>query len=333
MTVHTLEAPPLEIKKWIEDWGSSSSEMLIDLSCEIFTEEGTSGMVGYRLVADYAVSFGDPVCPKEDWERLITAFHQFCNYKQLRVIYLCTSQEFAVWAKQRFCKIAIEVGSEYSFNPCSLTCLEGHKGYRLRNRIRHAEKRGVKCVEYFGGDSEREASMNEVAKEWLKARQGPQIHLGPLQFFEERKGRRWFYLEWEGKTIGVAMLCALNKHEGWLLKFLMVTPTAPRGASEALLISIFNILAKENCRYVTYGTVAAETIDFVEGLGPVAIFALKKIYALISKTFQLEKKRMYWQKFRPHSESLYLLFSHSNIGWKEVRALMKSIKIDWFPRL
>lgn len=316
------------IEKWIQQWGGSISEAVFDSKCHFFQSPNLEGFIGFRLESQCAVVLGDPVCPEAEKPVLGAAFHRYCQEHKIHIIYINTSAAYSKWAIQTQCKILIEVGEEITFNP-QVDPTKGSKAAKLRNYIHHAESFGLSVKEYLVQDKAVEQAMHAVGNQWLKARKGPQIHLGGLDFFESRQGKRWFYLQdKEEKMIGMALLSQLEVKQGWLLKFLITAPETPRGASEFLMVSILNVLKDENCTFLTYGMVPQEALGEIMGLGKFSMYLAKSIFKLIKWIFNLNSKKIFWQKFKPKTEPTYLLFSHGRFGFHEIRALLKTLKVD-----
>jgi len=312
------------IPVWIQRWGCSISEAVIDNPCCYFRIPDIDGFIGYLHVSKYAIVIGDPICPRKDAFQLALAFSRYCEDQKLEVIYLVASEWFAKWLIQNTSKIMIEVGEELIFNP-SEDVTEGHKASKLRNKVRHVQNLGLQVHEYLSNDPKIEKEIQEVGTAWLKERKGPQIYLADLNFFENRSGKRWFYLEDQGRILGMILLCRLEAHDGWLLKFLVMAPENPRGASAFLMLSVLEKLKQENCHYLTYGMVPLEVLGEIKGLSSFSTWFAHKVFKFCSWFFKLEQKKTFWKQFHPNSKPTYVLFSHSKIGFTEVKSIMKAL--------
>lgn len=321
------DPPTPQIENIIHRWGSIGSEFFFDQPHSYFSVPGIDGIIGYRIQSNCAISFGDPICSFETRPHLAELFQRFCQEKGLNIIYLVTSQEFAKCAlNHHYCKIMIEVGEQLLFDPQN-DPREGPKGNKIRNMTGHAKRLGLVVTEYLNHDPNVEEAVQQVAKNWLTSKKGSYIHLSNLQFFDRRYGRRWFYISDGATIVGAALLCRREAYQGWMLKYLVSNPDAPRGTSELLIISILDTLKNENCRYFNYGIIPALQIGEVKGLGKFSETIAKSVYKVINWTFHFEDHRTYWQKFHPKREPFYLLFGDASIGLREIRALMNSLKI------
>lgn len=315
------------LKNWVHRFGGAASEAVLDSTFKSFTLPEIEGFIGYFEGSGCLVTFGDPICSKEDLPLLVQAFHRFAEEKNANIIYMIASEQFAMWAIQHSCKILLEVGEELVFDPCK-DPKEGSKGYKLRNRLNHCANQGTSVHEYVDYNPALENEIQETAKTWLKGRRGPQIHLGDLEFFKTREGKRWFYAKNGDKIVGVSELTRLDAEDGWLLKFLIILPKTPRGTSELLMMAILDKLKEENCHFLTYGIVPATHIGLIRGLSKLKEKMIRLTFKMVRWLFRLDQRKTYWQKFRPISRKSFALFSKQRVGLKELRAITKSLKID-----
>lgn len=324
----SIQVETLSNEQMIHRWGSAMSEAILDAECHCFTAPNIDGFIGYLQTKDCAIVIGDPICPADKKPLLAEVFQAYCKDKNLACIYFIASEKFAKWAIDHVSKIMIGVGEEIVFDPF-IDPTQGHKAYRLRNKINHTQHIGLSVKEYLTEDTKLEKEILKVGQDWVKARKGPQIYIGDLNFFKNRTDKRWFYLlDEKQNVIGMALLRGLQAHQGWLLKFLIVNPDAPRGASELMMVTILETLRKENCHFITYGMVPADQLGETAGLGKIAVTLAKGGFKAAKWIFHLGQRKNYWLQFHPHAEKSYLLFSSPRIGIKEMRALFHAMKID-----
>ena len=305
-------------------YGSAASEAMFDYPCDFFRTPHCIGTIPYRVESKCAIIFGDPLCPPEEIIELTRAFHHYCHESHLSIIYIITSEKFAKVA-QEHCPILIEVCEELIFDPQVNPIFKSH---RLKHRMEKAVKQGLTFHEYLPFNEEIEKSLLEIGVKWQQAKKGPRLYLGHLNFFEKPQGKRWFYVK-DGEIItAMAMLSQLDAQHGWLLKFFFTLPDAFPETSEFLMTSLLSTLKNENCQFLTKGVVPVDSIHEIKGLGSFSSFLVKNIYKAISFIFKFDKHKQYWQRYHPHKEPAYLLFSNSRIGFKEIRALMKVLRMD-----
>jgi len=337
MFMHTLEmkdrleGSEINIHTAIADsihkWGFSFSEIFFEKGWEFFVLTHIDGFIGYKVANQCAVVFGDPVCSDENKPALAEAFNEFCQKKNLNVIYIIASETFSTWAIKHVSKVLIEVGEEIVFLP-EIDPTIGPQGNRLRNYIHHASSLGLEVKEYLPINEEIEKQINNLQDTWQKSRKGPQLYLGNFNFFERREDHRWFYVTDNKNVKAAALLSTLVMGRGWLLKSMITHPDAPRGTSELLMTSILNKLHDENTQFITYGIIPAKQLGEIEGLGPIEKWFIKLTFTAIKWIFNLNKRKKFWQKFQPRSKKSFALFSKS-IGLKEIRAVLQALKVDY----
>lgn len=328
LTFDNIREENNSIEQWVYRWGGPMSQMYLDYPRYIYCIPHIEGFIGYRIESNCAVVFGDPVCAIDQMPELAKAFQTYCQEQNLHTIYIITSEAFATWAIDNLLSISIEVGEELSFDPQLNTSLKGHKGARLRNYLSYARKQGLEVSEYLLSDESLEHGMQQVAQAWRQSRRGPQIHLGQLDFFTNRSGKRWFYLHQSGHILGVAELCRLEAHQGWFMKYLIIEPKSPRGSSELLMESILDALEGEQCHFLTCGTIPADQLGEISGLNGFSTILSRSIYKLITWIFKLNHRKEYWNKFQPNIERSFFLFSKQTIGLTEIKAIKKSLTIS-----
>lgn len=326
--IETLNDNKALIEKCLVRWGDFPAEILRDPSYRFFHVPHVDGVIGFKEELGCAASFGDPVCAKVDAPILAQEFHNYCRQNDLNVTYLISSEGFSRWAIKNLCKVLIEVGEEITFDP-QIDPLEGPRN-RLRNKVNHAHHIGLVVEEYTSNDPQLEAEIQAVGSQWQDTRKGPQIYLADVDFFEDRQNKRWFYVkDPEGEILGVALLSRLEVRQGWLLKFLVGTPDSPRGTSEFLMVTILETLRKENCRVLTYGLVPSECLGELVGIGKYTEWFAKQTFKWIKRIFNLENRKTYWGQFLPKTERSYILFGRSGLGIREIRVVLRSLKVEF----
>ncbi len=325
------QTPPLDrnnLVNTVRQWGDVGTDGLLDAKCQIFTDPHIDGLIGYRIEADTAVVFGDPVCAATDKPRLAKAFQQFCRDQKIGVVYIIVSEEFANWAVQNMRSVLVEFGERFELNPQSNPV--NHNGSNaglVRKKVKQALKEGAFVQEYLGDDLAIEKEIESVAITWQKARQGPQVFLAQFTFFNDRVGKRWFYAKQGDKIVGMLILNQLQAQNGYFLNNVMITKDAPHGISELLVISTLQALEKEQCQSVIIGPVPRQQLGKISGLGRFSELITRCIYKLAKKIFNLGGHEVFWGKFQPTIYPSYLLFPEKTLSFSSIKALLKALNI------
>jgi lysylphosphatidylglycerol synthetase-like protein (DUF2156 family) len=316
-----------QIVQIIRRWGGLTTDALLDPVTQFFIVPGVEGLIGYRLRAQCAVVYGDPVCAPQDIPVLAHAFHQFCEGENLRVVYLIASESFAKWAINHICQASVQFGSELFIDPqCDPRSLHGTHASLVRRKVRHATHEGAVVKEYLVHDVFIEQNMLQLARTWLQHKRRP--HISNVHIFEDTDGKRWFYAMQNGMMIGLLVLNFLESRQGWLINHLMISPEAPGGTPELLVISALDALRQEGCAYATFGVVPNPALDEIAGLQRLLTWTVRLVYQAVYHLYHLKGHMMFWGKFQPQTNPSYLLFSQPRIGYQEIKALMHALNIS-----
>ena len=308
-------------------WCYLAAEAVLDPYCQIFKTPGIDGLVSYRRVGGCCLVYGDPVCAPQDYPALVGAFHSQCAGKR-PVVYVTASERFARWAIQHECKALIEFGEELFLDPHDdPRARTGVNASLVRRKVRHAEKEGVIATEYLTRDEGLEKAIQQVGEDWLKSRKGPQVYLSRIRLFEDRHGKRWIYAKKGDQVVGILCLNQLMARGGYLMNRLMITPDAPNGTPEILVVTALDILRAEGCHFCTFGPIAGVTLGEIQGLSAISQWVARKVYGGAKKMLKLEGHRKFWEKYHPQSERTYLLFSRPRVGIKEILCIAKGFNL------
>lgn len=315
-----------KISKYVQDFGSAASIGLLDPHCKIFQIPEIKGVIGYRSKFGSIVILGDPVCAKEDIPQLTQAFYDHFKKQKKNIIYAMASESFKEWAITNGCNARIAIGSEIILDP-RIDILNGSAARLLRKKLNHSEGEGVTVNEYLSQNKELENEMEQVAKNWVKARSGIQVFLSHIDLFTNEWGKRWFYAMHRDQVVGVVLLNKIDAHNGWVLNLLMTTPEAPNGTSELLVMSVLETLKQEGYTYLTTGTVPGAELTEIEGLGSFSTWIGRNIYKLSKYFFNLSGRTLYWDKFQPQTKKSYLLFTSPKVTLSNTLAILNAFNV------
>jgi lysylphosphatidylglycerol synthetase-like protein (DUF2156 family) len=319
----------IDIVKLARQWGGASCDAFLDPSCLYYYLPSIEGAIGYRLEKRCAIVYGNPVCSQSDQAELAKAFHDYCKIKGWSIIYISASDEFTKWTTKRLNYSWIEYGQELYLNPHSDPQKEhGTHASLVRRKVRHAFKEGVSVEEYQGQDKQIERALEELAAKWLNNRKKPQIHISNVYLFDNRLGKRWMYAKRNDTILGIIVLNELQSRKGWLINHLMITPDAPGGTPELLVISALQVLVNENCQYVTFGSIPAKELGEMMGFSIFSRLIGRFAFSLARKIFKLDGLGMFWEKFHPNATPSYIVFSHPHIRIREIQALLKALNAN-----
>ncbi len=321
-----MDSDRQRIVEFVRKWGGSTTDAVLDPSMQAFHAPDIAGLISYRLKGSCAIVFGDPICEEMDKAALAKAFHRFMQEQGNNIIYISTSKQYARWAIENVCGALIEFGHELVFDPENdPTKASGKHAGLLRRKVKHALREGVQVHEHLTQDPAIEKAIENVGEAWLKGRRGTQIHISNIYLFSNRFGKRWLYAKNGEAIVGTISLNELKAHKGWHMNHLMITPEAPHGTSELLVVSALEMLRNEGCRFTTAGTVTATQLGEIVGLNKFAVWTGRFVFRLAKIIAHLSGLNTFWGKFHPQSRPTYLLFSQKKIGFSELRALKAAL--------
>jgi lysylphosphatidylglycerol synthetase-like protein (DUF2156 family) len=317
-----------DVVQLVRKYAGAASDALLDPSCLQFYHPPLEGFIGYKSLAGCAIVLGDPVCRPEDSLALASAFQLFTREQNLSTIYMMTTERFTKLAQNNLCRASVRFGEELWIpldkNPFDNT---GEKASLLRRKVRHSQQEGVEVHEYRGSDPSLEQGMIALGTEWLNSREGLQIHTSKVRIFENRFGKRWFYALKDNKVIGVLILNRTESTNSYLLNRYMVSPKAPGGTPEALVMCAIDQLREEQCPALCCGIVISNKDFTSTGLSALQNILAKSSLACANRYFGLANRKVFWEKFLPETRSSNLLFETGSIGFKELMALSKALHI------
>jgi lysylphosphatidylglycerol synthetase-like protein (DUF2156 family) len=316
------------VVKIVRKWGDVNTDGILDSCCKIFSVPTIEGLIGYRIECRNAIVFGDPLCAPENKGALALAFQHYCEEQKLGVVYTIVSEEFTYWGVEHLSGALIEFGDKFVLDPFNNPMDNtGSKAVLVRKKIKQALRNEAVVQEYFGKDLFLEQKIEEVADGWLQSRKGLQVYLSKINLFKNPYGKRWFYAKHKENIVGILTLNDLQSHQGWLLNNLMITPEAPSGTSELLVISALEVLKKENCRFVLVGPVPAKQLGEIIGLNPLSTAFVRGLFTCAKKILRLEGHGVFWEKFQPTLQKSYLLFPKKNLRFSSIKALFQAFNV------
>lgn len=310
--------------------GSAVSASLLDPDTSIFRAPGIPGAIGYRATWGCAVAIGDPVCAEGSAGPLADAFREHCHARGWATAYTVTSESFADKMIERG-YAAIEFGEELILDPQRDPQL-GAAGRELRKKVNRASRHGVVAYEY-NREAQRdvvlEEAMTGVVRAWLGARRGPQVFLSRVRLFDEPEGRRWFGATHEGREVGVLATVELAGRGGPVFEHHVVTPDAPAGTSELLIVEALRRLRGEGCGYATFGPAPATQLGRIHGLSRLSTSIARTVFDRASRRFHLDSRVRYRRKFQiARTEPAFLLFDPPKVGLRQLLGVLHALHIS-----
>lgn len=319
----TVPATTEELASVVKRLGSPVSTILLHapLPCDIFRIPEVDGVIGYHLVKHCAIVMGDPICLPEDVPQLSQAFYHYCQERNWRIVYALVSSSFAHWAINNGYHTLIQAAEELILNPTTF-----EKRQKLRWKVNQSLQHGVVVKEYTDHDPVLENQMNATIKAWLKAKHGPQVHLGSLDTFVTGTNRRIFYAIHNNQMVGLLKIIPIDRFQGWTMNSFLAIPEAPIGTSEHLMSFVCDTLANEQCQFLCLGAISGTQLGEIVGMNFFSKFLARLIFDISRSIFKLDAKRNYLNKYHPKLSLDYFIFS-GKLSFNELLAIKQILNV------
>lgn len=317
---------PLEL---VRKYGGPVSHAVLDSNFRLFTHPKVEGLIGYRVVGNYAVVMGNPVCPYHQVTIFTQIFSEYCKSLGLSVIYAVVSNQLRDYSVQ-LGYASLEVADILFANPQN-NPETGPNSHNLRRQVRQARKFGVTVKEYqAASDAHLIGQALHACDAWLNGRQGMQMFLCPPGLFEDSYGQRWLIAEYEGNVVGVLSLLQMGSNEcNQLISLVFSAPYAPPHTNELLVSSTLEILRQEGAQSVCLGVAPRAELGEVMGYGRIIEWMARGIYRKIVQSTRQTGKITFWEKFKlTQRVPLYLIFESPYLTPTEVYALIKAFNFS-----
>jgi lysylphosphatidylglycerol synthetase-like protein (DUF2156 family) len=219
---------------------------------------GVEGLIAYRPEAGHLIQLCGPIAAPDQREALLRSFLDWAHLHGKRVVAVQVPRaDIEMYRDNGFA--VNQFGSSFSVDLEQFT-LKGTRFFKLRNKIRRAEREGVTVQELTPQelqDPQVQADLDDLDARWLRAKGR---HVKELTFMiGERDGRgaphrRALLARQEQRLVGyVTYSPCFGSQPGWLYDLTRRAPDAPPGTVELMFRTGVDALLKEDCRWLHLG--------------------------------------------------------------------------------
>lgn len=310
--------PPIE--NLIANYGDASNTSWLDDRFEIWRHH-TGAAVGYSRHGKLAVIIGDPLCDRQQYEQVVTAFIDFCvSDLRLTPIWMLVSDD-----------VHEILGRHLGWR--TLSCTEEqrldadrHPGRPSRGHghgpeWRRVQREGIEMREVRPSDELFRRRADRAIEEWMATRteRGKQVHLTDVRPWVDAAHRRYFAAEKDGRVCALVVLAQLAPRNGWQVKWALDFPGSPNGTIEVLIEEALGAVSGP----VTFGVGVSEKLVPGEHMGSARAKFLAKTYDTIVKSLGLARKAEFRQKFGVLGEPVYICYPKHDVSIRELREVVK----------
>lgn len=298
---------------------------------------GKGAAIGFLVSQGYAVVWGSPLCPAADYKSVAERFVAWTHKHKLKPLFCCIDLEMEkVLAADPFNYVVVSCSKEDYLDP-TVAHDPSLLDKRVRTKINKAERAGLVIWEESAHmpDQKWQDQAEEGMQAWQANRKGLQIHVTDLQPWRDVEHRRYFYgrAKPEGKPDGeeklVGMVVLTRAHDGWVVKWALEFPYAPKGTSEGMIMHVIETLNKEGHHQLSFGASGGE-LKAISGIKGLSFQTLSKTYNGIANAFRLHNKSDFRAKFNAASSPLYIAYAKDSLGMKGIDAILTALKQETY---
>ncbi|MGX1544233.1 bifunctional lysylphosphatidylglycerol flippase/synthetase MprF [Streptomyces adustus] len=233
--------------------GNPSSFLAMNTGNELFTVPDADGVVVYRQAGRHLVQFGGPFAGPGSYERLLTAFQDHAQERELRLVAVQLQRADAeIYARLGW--TVNQIGASWAVGLPDFT-LRGTRFMQLRNKISRAFRNGLQVREADAQDVRDALAVIDTA--WL-ADKGE--HVRPLEFLVGQTGgsaqrhRRLFVGSIDGTPVGyISYSPAYGPQAGWMHDLSRRLPGNSPGLMEAINSTAIEAFRAEGAQWLHFG--------------------------------------------------------------------------------
>ncbi|MDD3278716.1 MAG: DUF2156 domain-containing protein [Lachnospiraceae bacterium] len=265
-SVRTLTAEEKDrVRKLVCKYGQNAGSYLtLEDDKSIYFGQTVEGVIPYGIVGDVIVVNGDPICAPEDFEKLLTEFHGFCNKNIYSCVFLSITDAFLPIYKEMGYG-TVKCGEEPRFDVQGYS-LKGGKAAKVRAEYNHAVKSGVTVAEYAPTkhqDPAVEAEFSRITDEWLDGKKSGELvfTLGNVGFDAPMDKRYFYALDQEGKMVGFVVYVPFGGMTGYMADVTRRSKDAPRGVMELIHVTAIEKFKEEGIAWMSMGLAPLAHMD------------------------------------------------------------------------
>jgi len=252
------------LEELLQRYGSDSlSYLSLDGIKQYFVEKNNEGFIAYVVIQNTVVCIGNPVCAISNSLEVVNQFILFCKEHKYKICFCSINEEFANLLQNN--EFVISKYGEEALLDLHTYSLTGSKKEKLRQKIRRAERFGIRTVEYVPGlrrDQMLEEKILDLSKEWYAQKNGQlTFTLGDLNF-DNPLGRRFFVaLDKKEEVVAILMFSPFDYQNGYFLDVMRRRSESVPGVMEKAIIDAAMKIRNEGGSWISLGLAPLAGID------------------------------------------------------------------------
>lgn len=181
--------------------------------------------------------------------------------------------------------------------------MTGKKTLKLRQKVKRAEKAGLKVIEYTprnSRDMDLESKIHEVSTQWFKAKKGQlSFSVGEMHLNNPIDRRYFISLDESNDVQAILMFSPYNKRKGYLLDVMRRRLDSVPGAMEHAIITSAMKMKEEGVEVISLGIAPLVGIDSKNEKATLLEKCMNYIYINVKCDYEFKKLYDYKKKFSP----------------------------------
>ncbi|KUO61648.1 MAG: hypothetical protein APF84_17130 [Gracilibacter sp. BRH_c7a] len=240
----------------INKYGTDSlSYLALSNDRHYFFGHKVEGLVAYRIINKIVICLGDPICRIHDIEEFINEFKYYCKINKYKICFCSISNHTRKFlSEDEFC--ISKYGEEALIDLWKYE-MRGSSTLKLRQKIRKAEKDGLRVIEYHPKkerDLKLEMEICKISEEWLSHKKSKlNFSVGELQI-DSPFGRKYFIsIDKAKKAQAVLVFTPFLQGKGYFLDVMRRKLDATSGTMEHAIINASLRSKEEGISFISLG--------------------------------------------------------------------------------
>ncbi|MCL2490864.1 MAG: DUF2156 domain-containing protein [Propionibacteriaceae bacterium] len=309
----------------LADGQNPTSYLALEDDKALFFSENVTGVVAYRIVGDYIVVMGDPICAPDDFAAVLREFYLFCSEGDYTAVFLATTERYlAKYKAMGFDHI--KCGEEAIFELASFDLAGGARA-KFRSKFNGATNAGVTVHEYKPGearDLSTDWAFESVSADWLKGKKSGQLMftIGGLNLHNPMDRRYFYARDRDGQIVGFNVFLPYEGGSSYLVDMTRRLRHAPAGVTEKINGEAFLQFKAEGKHLASLGVAPLSNLGG-DAEHPLADRALGLIYEKGNRFYGFKALNKAKAKYGPSWVPAYWVYPAGTLTPGMIMAIIK----------
>lgn len=288
---------------------NSTSYFALGVEKKLFLSSANNCLMSYAVQGRSLLALGDPIGPETFFPQALQEFLAFCRRQRKGVAFWQAREELLPLYREQGLH-AFKIGEDAILDVQSFT-LKGNRMANVRSSTRRAEKDGLQVIFFYGKGPNNQVreQMRDISQNWLTSKGGDEMGFS-MGHFEDAENHAQFLacaMDGQQNMHAFVSFVPIYGRNGWALDLLRRKHDATPGTMEFLLVHSLEYLKALNVEVVSLGLAPLhngnqDRLSCWNRWGQ-ALLGYSKAIA------QYQSLNFFKQKFHPHWENRYFLFT------------------------